>query len=188
MQRRPGMGRRGMDDRLGHRPGLRTLSALALFLGAALLSSVAVQAGRTIVSSSGDLVDVEPVTSATDPSIRAIRVRTTTAAGQQIDELIQSTYDPTDDTGPSIALAPYDGQPVVIWSRFDGADYELALSRRSATTGWPAHVLLTANSTNDSMPEFAVDSGDRVHVLWWGNGAGAPMSFESFSSITGEPI
>ena len=167
---------------------LKTLTALTCAMALAGLLGVAVQAGTTIISRTGDVVGVEVVPSTGDPSMQVLRVRTVTASGQNIDEVIESTNDAVPDIGPSISLAPYDGQPVVIWSRYDGTDLELAVSHRTASGFWPTHALLTANSGSDTLPEFAVDAADRVHVLWWGNGPGAPLSFQCFSSITGEPL
>jgi hypothetical protein len=166
---------------------LKALTALTCGIALAGLLGVAVQAGTTIVSRTGDLVEVE-VVPGTDPSVQGLRIRTVRPGGQQVDELIESTYDLPADVGPAIALAPDDGQPVVVWSRFEDTDFELAMSRRSLEGDWPSHVLLTDNYSADTMPEFAVDSADRVHVLWWGGGAGAPLSFACFNSTTGEPV
>ncbi len=164
------------------------LRGLAGALAAAGLIWAAVEAGTTIVSRDGDLVGVEVVTNQGDPTVQGLRVTTVTLSGQRIDEVIESTLDSAADVGPSIELAPFDDQPVVIWSRMEGSDFELAIAHRSASTGWPVHALLTSNTGSDSAPQFAIDASDRVHVLWWSNGAGAPLSFQCFSSITAEPL
>ena len=52
------------------------------------------------------------------------------------------------DQSPSIALNPYGGV-VVVWSRRQGADFELAMASRPTSGSWSQHALLTYNTTSD---------------------------------------
>ncbi|MFQ5700809.1 MAG: hypothetical protein ACE5HU_03080, partial [Acidobacteriota bacterium] len=99
---------------------------------------------------------------------------------------IPSSVDPVIDRSPGIGLEPAGGV-VVIWSRFDGSDFELVLARRE-NGFWSNHLFLTSDSTNDTQPRFLIDSTGATHVLWWGGGPGGPVYLQTFDPLSGTPL
>ena len=64
----------------------------------------------------------------------------------------------------------YGRPPAVVWSAWDGADFEIAYSEWSGTA-WSAAVLLTSNSVNDTFPRIALDGVGQPMIVWQRSGA-----------------
>lgn len=142
------------------------------------------EAGTTVIDPiSGHILSVEPFTDPNDPSIQGIEFRDHDPAGQTISEEIPSSFDAIIDRSPTLALNPAGGV-VVVWSRFDGNDFELVTARRE-NGFWSNHSFLTSNQTNDTEPRLLIDSTEKAHILWWGNGVGGPVFLRSFDPLTG---
>lgn len=82
--------------------------------------------------------------------------------------------DANGDLWPTIAespRAPY--HPWVIWSRFNGTEYDLAWSRWT-TTGWtPVTLLFQDGGAGDDLDtDLAFDGEGRPYVAWWRDEAG----------------
>ncbi len=145
------------------------------------------EAATTVIDpSTGRVLMVDVVQDQVNPTIQGIRYRERWPQGQTTSEDVQGTWDEILDQAPSISLNPAGGI-VVVWSRHDGADFELNLARREAGA-WSSLRTLTFNSTFDTNPQVLVSSPDVAHIAWWGNGAGGPFYLQTFNVLTGAPI
>jgi hypothetical protein len=63
--------------------------------------------------------------------------------------------------------------PAVVWSYWDGQDFEVAYSEWTGAA-WSATLLLTNNSTDDLEPKIEMDAAGRPILTWWR--AGAPSA------------
>ena len=156
---------------------------------ALLLVSVMVgvfQADTTVVDpSNGRVIYVEVINDPENPGDQGLLYSEQTTQGQTTSEPINFTIDPVIDDSPAIALNPAGGL-VMVWSRDDGSDSELMLSRRE-NGYWTQPRVLTSNTTLDTEARVLVDALDVAHVVWWGNGEGGPFYFRSFNILTGLP-
>lgn len=167
---------------------VNTPARLALGLSLLLLFSGVYQAVTTIVDeSTGNILMVDVVSDPENPALQGVRLSELPPGGSVTSETIPNTYDPYADTDPALAMGP-DSDVVVVWSRHDGTDFELALARRTPTLGWEPVNLLTDNLQADTQPRIAVDVDDAAHILWWGNGDGGPVYLQSFDPATGGPL
>lgn len=75
------------------------------------------------------------------------------------------------DLWPAIAENPRDGgRSHVVWSRFDGASFDLVWSRWTDGDGWsaPDWLVSTATAGDDLDPDLEFDPSDgRPRVAWW---------------------
>jgi len=165
-----------------------TRSVFALLLVAAMggMSMVGFLADSSVVDSSGRVIMVEVVSDPENPSDQGLLYSEQNPQGQTQSEPIDFTIDPVLDTSPTVALNP-GGGIVVVWSRHDGSDFELMLSRRE-NGYWTLPRTLTSNVTLDTEARMLVGAQDIAHVLWWGNGEGGPIYLRSFNILTGQPI
>jgi len=156
---------------------------------ALLLVSVMVgvfQADTTVVDpSNGRVIYVEVINDPENPSDQGLLYSEQTQ-GQTSSEPIDFTIDPIIDDSPTIALNPAGGL-VMVWSRDDGSDSELMLSRRE-NGYWTQPRVLTSNTTLDTEARVLVDAVDVAHIVWWGDGEGGPFYFRSFDILTGVPM
>ncbi|HEX5042835.1 MAG TPA: hypothetical protein VFV75_08000 [Candidatus Polarisedimenticolaceae bacterium] len=84
--------------------------------------------------------------------------------------MLNSTGDATGDGWPAILESPVDGKPWVVWSHFDGADFDLAWSRFGEGNWEPVKSLLALDSSDPDLdPVLAFDDGGRPYVTWWRN-------------------
>ena len=181
----------GREERFMFRHRFNTLAKAAVMIGLITMVSLftgVLEAGTTVVDpTTGYLLIVDVFIDPVDQSVQGIRFRerspqlvTTT------EELIPNTYDSVLDESPAIALNPAGGV-VVVWSRDDGSDFELLLSKR-ANDAWSPNHVLTFNSSFDTEPRVLVDSAEVAHVVWWGDGEGGPVHLRSYDVFNGSPI
>ena len=154
---------------------------------ALVLFSGVFQAGTIVVEEDGTVISVDVVNDPGDPAVQGIRVIEQPPGGSATTQAIPSSYDPVLDQSPAIALNPYGGV-VVVWSRRQGADFELALASRPPTGDWSQHSLLTYNSTSDEAPAVLVDPEEVAQVVWWGQGIGGPVYLQGFSVASGQAV
>jgi hypothetical protein len=146
------------------------------------------QAATTVVDQRGHLLTIEVVSNPSNPSVQGLRLVDRAPTGETTTETLLFTYDAVLDTGPNIAIDPADGEPVVVWSRHDGTDLELAMARRMPNSGgWGPLDQLTTNTTTDIEPRFIVAPDGAVHIIWWPQGLGGDVLLQSFDIFTGQP-
>jgi hypothetical protein len=158
----------------------------AIAIGLLVLITGLFEAATSVVNETGDILSVDVISDPYNPSIQGIRLVVQSPGGGITSENIPSSYDTVIDNSPALALNPAGGL-VAVWSRYDGYDFELAMARRSASTGWEPHVILTANTAFDTEARLLVDDTGAAHILWWGNGLGGPIYLQSFDLPSGQP-
>lgn len=86
------------------------------------------------------------------------------------------------DLYPTIAENPYDGQrPWVVWSRFDGRDYDLAWSRWSGGGWTPVAWVRSDPVAGDALaPRIGFDPHGRAQLTWWNDAGGGVVYFSRF--------
>jgi hypothetical protein len=70
-----------------------------------------------------------------------------------------------DALDPHVAMDP-DGNAVVVWRRFDGANWRIQARRRATGGGLSAVQSLSAAGRNADLPQLAVDANGRALVVW----------------------
>jgi len=159
-------------------------SLIALLLCAVMVG--AFEADTTVVDpSNGRVIYVEVISDPENPGEQGLSYNEETTQGQTSSEPIDFTIDPVIDDSPTIALNPTGGV-VMVWSRHDGGDSELMMSRRENGL-WTQPRALTNNTTFDTEARVLVGAQDIAHVVWWGNGEGGPFYIRSFNVLTGQP-
>jgi len=170
----------------GSRPRVSAVATAATLLVA--LCSGFFQAATTVVDQRRHLLTIEVVSNPSNPSVQGLRLVDRAPTGETTTETLLFTYDAVVDIGPNIAIDPADGEPVVVWSRHDGADLELALARRVPNGGgWGPLDQLTANTSTDIEPRFIVAPDGAAHIIWWPQGLGGDVRLQSFDIFTGQP-
>ncbi len=76
---------------------------------------------------------------------------------------------PRPDGWPSLGRDPVDGAPEVAWARFDGADYEIVVSRWE-NDQWAVPDVLTDNAVDDRDPELAYAPDGTARITFWSEG------------------
>jgi hypothetical protein len=70
------------------------------------------------------------------------------------------------DQVPSFSINPTTGFLEVVWSKFDGTDYEVAYSCFNGSE-WSSYDVITNNSFNDFDPYLAFSDDGIIKVTWW---------------------
>jgi hypothetical protein len=70
------------------------------------------------------------------------------------------------DGEPHFAIDPTAGLPAVVWSKFDGNDYEIAYSYFNGSI-WSNYEFLTDNDQNDFDSRLAFNNEGTIKVTWW---------------------
>lgn len=163
---------------------LATPAAVAITLAVLALVTGVFQAGTSVLTRDGHILTVEIETDPYNSSLQGLVLLDESSSGTTSQPIL-STWDSIVDQGPQMTLNPYDGQPVVVWSRQDGADFELAMMRRQAGGYWAPFDILTNNQTNDIEPRAIVDITETAHIVWWASGLGGPVFLQSFDVLNG---
>lgn len=166
---------------------LATLITAALVLAVLVFATGAFEAGTSVLLQDGHILTVEVDEDPYDPAVQGLVILDQSSSGTTSQPLI-STWDPAIDQGPNITLNPYDGQPVLVWSRQVGSDFEIAMTRRLPNGSWASIDILTGNQTNDIEPRSIVDPSEVAHILWWPSGLGGPVLLGSFNVHTGQAV
>lgn len=74
--------------------------------------------------------------------------------------------DANGDQKPEFGLNPITGFPEVVWSKFDGSDYEISYSYFNGSE-WANHEIITNNDLNDFDPCIEFSDDGTVKVAWW---------------------
>ncbi len=171
------------------KPLRSVITATAAVLLVVLVAGAAgAWAATSVVDRRGHVLTVDVVVNPADPAQQGLRIRDQEVGGEPISELLYQTYDPVLDIGPQMGIDPLSGDPVLVWSRWDGADFELAMTRRLPDATWDQIDLVTSNYTGDVEPRFVVDQVGAARVLWWPQGSGGPVHLQAFDTNTGTPI
>jgi hypothetical protein len=95
---------------------------------------------------------------------------------------LNPTGDANGDLWPAIAESPSDPHhPLVVWSRFNGENYDLAWSRWNEHGWQPVEWLAEQKTAGDDLDaEVVFDSGGRPYVVWWAEGDAPAQVYISF--------
>ena len=163
---------------------LAAITATIIVLASFPLVSGLLEAATSALTLDGHVLTVDVKSDQYNSSIQGLVVYDQSLSGTSAETLI-STWDPVVDQGPNIAMDPVEGQPVLVWSRQDGTDFELAMTRRLAGGYWEPFNILTSNTTQDIEPRAIVDADQYVHVTWWPSGSGGSVYLRSFDIRNG---
>ena len=166
---------------------LAALTAMIIVLASFPLVSGLLEAATSALPLDGHVLTVAVRTDQYVPSIQGLVLYDQSVSGTTAETLV-ATWDQIVDQGPNIAMDPLGGQPVVVWSRQDGADFELAMMRRGPGGYWEPFNTLTNNQTQDVEPRVIVDGNENAHIVWWPSGIGGPVYLRSFDSGNGRAL
>ncbi len=130
-------------------------------------------------------VDVEQYLSGGRVVGTALRHTRQGPSGAKESSLVPGTDDPAVDRDPAIEIDPVSGAPVLVWSRNEGAGFDIVLSRFEGGS-WLPFVRVSSGGGDDLLPQ--VGPGKKlVHVVYRQSaGSQAPLSFyrSSFDRAT----
>lgn len=89
---------------------------------------------------------------------------------------IPSTEDLLPDIEPQIDIDPSTQQPFIIWSRFDGTDYEIVLAHFNDSK-WCSPIPITMNSNDDRDSRIVIGSSGLIHSMWKEETSGTPYYY-----------
>jgi hypothetical protein len=150
----------------------RALRALASTL-VAVLATAASFAAPSAVDSAGKVHDVEEVLWSNGARVggTALRYIVQDPDGSSRAEIVPGTDDMEIDHDPSLVLDPITEQPILVWSRNQGGDYEIRLCRRD-DTGWRPPIAI-ASEPGDQVEPQVFARRELIHVVWTTRFAGS---------------
>src|SRR2546425_2789567 len=169
------------------RPRLITATTMAITFFVLMLVTGAPFAAMRVVDGDGHWLSISVAYDSTNPSVQGLVLTDEAPNGATTAETIYATWDPIVDKDPWLAIDPYNGQPVIFWSRQDGADFEIAMMRHMPA-GWGPLDMLTNNSSSDVAPRAIIDALERAHIVWYPAGIGGPVYLQSFDVHNGQPL
>ena len=145
---------------------MRTKAEWFGILLAALLFVSSVGAAEQVVATDGTVYSVDVVElSATAPEATALSFSVLRANGAQRKGFVASTLDRLTDQDPQLVLDPAAAGPVLVWSRSDGLNRQIAYSR-FAGDAWTDFKFLTWGPGDHVHPVAGVDSHGTGYVVW----------------------
>jgi len=138
---------------------------LLIFL-AMFLTSVSAVTDK--LSSDGVLHSVEVIylSGSTDAAPKTYLAHTLQKPDGTIEKyIIPQTGDSIGDIEPQLDLNPTTQQPVVVWSRFDGKDFEIAIASFDGVR-WSQTKILTSNVYDDREPRITAENSNLIHLMW----------------------
>lgn len=89
--------------------------------------------------------------------------------GRKIGGVIPGTSGPEFDAYPSLFNDADTGAPILVWSRHNGVDYDIAFSRFDGES-WTAPITLVGTAWEEIQPRAYSVQGGEFHLLWNRNG------------------
>ena len=169
------------------RGNLTALAATILVLASFPLVSGLIEAATSALTVDGHLLTVDIKVDRYNPSIQGLVLSDQSLSGTST-ETLTATWDPIIDQGPHIAMNPVESQPLLVWSRHDGNDFELAMVLKRPGGYWEPFNILTSNTTQDVEPRAIVDENEDAHITWWPSGAGGSVYLRSFDVRNGRAL
>lgn len=109
-------------------------------------------------------VDVEQFLSGGKVAGTALRHTRQMPGGAKDSSLVPGTDDPAVDREPALEIDPVTGAPLLVWSRNEGAGFDIVLSRFEGAS-WLPFVRVSSGGEDESQPQ--IGSGQRlVHVVY----------------------
>jgi len=161
----------------------RLLLGLLVF-GLAGALSLAGTKSTMVITPDGDLFQVEEVAAEAGGIPTKLRATIYDASGGVNTRVIRHTAGTEFDTSPSLAIDPDTGQPALVWSRYNGSDFDVVLSVFNGAT-WSRPVTLASTGSNEVEPKAFTAPGDGLHVLWGWPGEPNAFGYGLFRTATG---
>lgn len=99
--------------------------------------------------------------------------------------MLNSGGDTTGDGWPAILESPVDHKPWVVWSHFDGTEFDLSWSRFEGGVWQAVRPLLDPDDGYPDLdPVLAFDDAGRLAVVWWRNQGGRGQVYMSMFLTT----
>lgn len=150
-----------------------------------LLAPPVVAAGTAVVTPDGDVFRVEEVGSGR--FARALQATILRMDGTAESVLVPGTVDRSWDAFPSLALDPDTGQPALVWSRFNGVDFDLVLASYDGKR-WMVPVTLVSTPDDEIHARAFTAPGEGVHVIWTTPGERWTFHYGLFRTATGVAV
>lgn len=166
---------------------LTALSTAIIVLASLPLISGLPEAATSALTLDGHVLTVEIIVDQYSPSIQGLVVFDQSLSSIS-SETILTTWDSVVDHGPNIAMSPFEGQPVLVWSRQEGTDFELAMMRRRPGGFWEPFQILTNNQSQDVESRVIVDGNENAHIVWWPSGVGGSVFLRTFEIRNGRAL
>ncbi len=144
-----------------------------------LLSSVSGLAADLKLDKNGNLHKIEVIhlDGSSDESPKTYLLHTLQKNNGAIkNHTIPLTNDSLPDIEPQFDINPCTQQLCLVWSRFDGIDYELAFSSFNGIQ-WLNPIILTSNSIDDRESRIVIGNSGAVHLMWKEDTPGLPTYF-----------
>ena len=148
----------------GRRHRIHHAQALSAALLAGLAFASPASAGARKLGADGVLHTVEVQTTGGRSASIALRYTRQAPGGVPVATLVPGTEDAVADREPAIEIDPVSGQLVLVWSRYDGTNYNVFLSRLSGTS-WSTPMAVLKAAGDDVEPQIRI-SDHYVHVSW----------------------
>ncbi|HJQ99973.1 MAG TPA: hypothetical protein VJ826_16800 [Candidatus Polarisedimenticolaceae bacterium] len=141
---------------------MRRISLLTVLTTSLLAAPAAADTKK--LTADGTLHTIEVVTTSGRTPTVFLRHTRRPATGGPVAVTVPGTEDAVIDREPAIEIDPVSGQLVLVWSRFDGTDYNVFVSRYNGTS-WSAPKPVVRAAGDDVEPQVLI-SDHYVHVGW----------------------
>jgi len=148
----------------GRRHRIHHAQALSAALVAGIVLVAPAYAGSRQLGADGTLHTVDVQTTGGRNASVALRYTRQPAGGTPVITIVPGTEDAVTDREPAIEIDPVSGQLVLVWSRYDGNNYNVFLSRFNGTS-WSAPSAVLKAAGDDVEPQIRI-SAHYVHVSW----------------------
>jgi hypothetical protein len=135
----------------------------SLLLAAALAAAPAAAETRKLAAD-GTVHTIEVQTTGGKTPLISLKHTRRSPSGAVVIVTVPGTEDAVVDREPAIEIDPVSGQVLLVWSRFDGTNYNVFLSRYNGTT-WSTPKPVVRADGDDVEPQILV-SDHYVHVSW----------------------
>ena len=107
--------------------------------------------------------------------------------GRKIEGVIPGTGGPGYDAYPSLFNDVDTGDPILVWSRHNGVDYDLAFTRFEGES-WTAPLTLVGSAWEEIQPRAYSTEGGEFHLVWNRNGDGHGFFYGRFRVDSGVSV
>lgn len=162
---------------------------LSLLFVVGLLSSIPVPAATQATMTPGDhqLLRVKEVGARPDHAPTSLEWSLLGDRGRKIEGVIPGTGGPDFDAYPSLFNDTDTGAPVLVWSRHNGMDYDIAFSRFEEGS-WTPPITLVDTTRDEIQPRAYSTSGGEFHLVWNWPGDSGNFLYGRFSLETGVTV
>ena len=143
---------------------MRSHLKFACGLFAAAILAVPAAADTRKLAADGTVHTVEVVTTGGKSPIVSLKHTRRPVAGAVVSVTVPGTEDAAVDREPAIEIDPVSGQLFLVWSRFDGTNYNVFFSRFNGTSWLPPQAV--ARLDGDDVEPQVLISDHYLHVGW----------------------